>query len=308
MSVIYFAIIGLIVAFISYVVMGRWVERNMAKPVGEAETPACKLNDGANFRPQNKWILLGYHWAAICGPAPIIGAVLVMVFGWLPALIWFCLGILFLGAMHDYMANMVSVRGGAASIAGLAGRLLTKPAKVMFAIIAWFVCILVIGSFSIIFGRVLASMPEQVPIVVYFTIIAYLVGLLMYRTKIPLGWTVLIGCIAYGVAVWLGVLWPWKGPYAVMFWLIIAYAFVVSIIPVAHIETPRGALNAVLMGVGVLVIYVGVFALGIASPEAAAVKLPMWGGSFFKVPGPGPLWPMVPGKLNCDRPPIGQRM
>jgi len=299
MSILYMAIIGLIVALISYFVMGRWVERNMAMPVAEAETPACRLNDGANFRPQNKWILLGYHWAAICGPAPIIGAILVMIFGWLPALIWFSLGIVFIGGMHDYMANMVSVRSGATSIASLAGRLLTRPAKVMFAILAWFICILVIGAFAIIFGRVLTNMPEQPPIAVYFTIIAYLVGLLMYRTKMPLGWVVLIGCIAYGLAVWLGILWPWKGPFALWFWVIVAYAFVVSIIPVAHVETPRGALNAILMGIGVLAIYVGVFALGIATPEAAAVKMPMWGGSYFKIPGPGPLWPMVPVVATC---------
>ena len=299
MSVLYFAIIGIIVALLCYFVMGRWVERNMAKPVAGAETPACKLNDGANYRPQNKWILLGYHWAAICGPAPIIGGILVLAFGWLPALIWFSLGFFFIGGMHDYMSNMLSVRNGAASIASLAGRLLTGPAKVMFSILSWFVCILVVGAFSIIFGHVLVSMPEQAPIAVYFTIIAYLVGLLMYRTKIPLGWTVLIGCIAYGFAVWLGILWPWKGPFGLWFWVIVAYAFVVSIIPVAHIETPRGALNAVLMAIGVLVVFIGVFALGIATPEAAAVKLPAWGGSFFKIPGAGPLWPMVPVVATC---------
>ena len=36
-------------------------------------TPAERLEDGRDFVPTNKWVLLGHHFAAIAGPGPLVG-------------------------------------------------------------------------------------------------------------------------------------------------------------------------------------------------------------------------------------------
>ena len=47
-------------------------------------TPAERLDDGRDFVPTNRWIVLGHHFAAIAGPGPLVGPTLAAQFGYLP--------------------------------------------------------------------------------------------------------------------------------------------------------------------------------------------------------------------------------
>src|ERR1700689_2554130 len=50
--------------------------------------PAERLEDGRDFVPTNKWVLLGHHFAAIAGPGPLVGPTLAAQFGYLPGTLW----------------------------------------------------------------------------------------------------------------------------------------------------------------------------------------------------------------------------
>jgi len=297
-NIVGLAIIAIVIGCISYFVMGRWVDKNIVKPDPNAEMPAVKFK-GREHHPQHPLLLMGYHWAAICGPAPIIGAIIAVIYGWLPALIWLSVAILFMGGFHDYLASIISVRTGGKSVADLAGTFLSGPSKVMFSLIGWFISILVLGVFPIMFGHVFEMMPEQPPIAIYFTIIAAIIGYMMYKRGVGLGKAVAVGIALYALAIWGGIAWPWVASWNVWFWVLIIYAFVVAVLPITHVEAPRGALNAIIMGAGMLFLFIGVFTTGIVKPDALTITLPMWTGFMQTAPGPGPLWPMVAIVATC---------
>ncbi|ESS04487.1 MAG: carbon starvation protein, putative membrane protein, partial [uncultured archaeon A07HR67] len=58
----------------------------------ERETPAHKYEDGQEYVPSKKPVLLGHHYSSIAGGAPIVGPITAaMWWGWVPAFLWIAL-------------------------------------------------------------------------------------------------------------------------------------------------------------------------------------------------------------------------
>lgn len=92
-----------------YLLYGRWIaDRIGLRP--DRPTPAHTLRDGVDYVPAKPQNLLGHHFSSIAGAAPIIGPITAAVFGWLPVYLWIVLGGVFMGAVHDFSALVVSVR------------------------------------------------------------------------------------------------------------------------------------------------------------------------------------------------------
>ena len=73
-------------------------------------TPAVKYNDGLDYVPTNKYILFGHHFAAIAGAGPLVGPVLAAQMGYLPGTLWILAGVVFAGAVQDFMILFISSR------------------------------------------------------------------------------------------------------------------------------------------------------------------------------------------------------
>src|ERR687884_901208 len=82
-------------------------------------TPAHRFEDGQNYVPTNRWVLFGHHFAAISGAGPLIGPVLAAQFGYLPGLLWLLVGVVFAGAVQDFVILVASVRRGGKSLAAI---------------------------------------------------------------------------------------------------------------------------------------------------------------------------------------------
>src|SRR5687767_9256133 len=81
-------------------------------------TPAHLKQDGVDFVPTRPFYLLGQHFSAIAAAGPIAGPILACKdFGWLPCILWIGIGVVFIGAVHDFSTLIASVRHGAGSIA-----------------------------------------------------------------------------------------------------------------------------------------------------------------------------------------------
>ncbi|MDP6730775.1 MAG: carbon starvation CstA family protein, partial [SAR324 cluster bacterium] len=76
----------------------------------QAVTPAHQLQDGVDYLPTNKYILFGHHYASIAGLSPMLGPAIAVIWGWVPAMLWVVLGTLFIGAVHDFGALVISMR------------------------------------------------------------------------------------------------------------------------------------------------------------------------------------------------------
>ena len=84
--------------------------------------PARELEDGVDYVPTRLHVLWGHHFASIAGAAPIVGPAIAVIWGWLPALIWVCVGTVFMGAAHDFAALVISARHRGRSIGDVAGQ------------------------------------------------------------------------------------------------------------------------------------------------------------------------------------------
>src|ERR687898_3071766 len=81
-------------------------------------TPSVIREDGVDFVPTRPFYLLGQHFSAIAAAGPVAGPILAcQQFGWLPCILWIGLGVVFIGAVHDFAALVASVRHQGRSVA-----------------------------------------------------------------------------------------------------------------------------------------------------------------------------------------------
>ena len=83
-------------------------------------TPAERLDDGRDFVPTNKWVLLGHHFAAIAGPGPLVGPTLAAQFGYLPGTLWLIVGAVLGGCVQDFVILFCSMRRNGKSLGQMA--------------------------------------------------------------------------------------------------------------------------------------------------------------------------------------------
>src|SRR5678815_6077817 len=107
----------LVLLVAAYRLYGGWVARQFQLDDART-TPARKVNDGIDFVPTKPFYLFGQHFSAIAAAGPIAGPILACrQFGWLPCVLWIGLGVVFIGAVHDFSALVASVRHQARSVA-----------------------------------------------------------------------------------------------------------------------------------------------------------------------------------------------
>jgi carbon starvation protein len=104
----------IVAAVCVYMVGYRFYSRFIALKVMQLDdtraTPAERLDDGRDFVPTNKWILLGHHFAAIAGPGPLVGPTLAAQLGYLPGTLWLIIGAVLGGCVQDFVVLFASMR------------------------------------------------------------------------------------------------------------------------------------------------------------------------------------------------------
>ena len=113
------------------------------------KTPACEINDGVDYVPARRSMLLAQHFSAISAAGPIVGPILAGIwFGWLPALLWIVLGSIFIGGAHDFTSLVASVRHKATSIGELARQYMSRTSQIIYLVFVWFALVYVIIAFT----------------------------------------------------------------------------------------------------------------------------------------------------------------
>ncbi len=124
-------------------------------------TPAKTEYDGIDFVPTPRIVLFGHHFASIAGPGPIVGPIMAAYFGWLPALIWILVGCVFVGAVHDFAALVISVRNKGHSISFVMEKMMGFSGRQLFVGFCFACLILVVAVFT----NMIAGMFVKVPAV-----------------------------------------------------------------------------------------------------------------------------------------------
>jgi carbon starvation protein len=143
MSSLIVAGVSVLLLVLGYIFYSRKVKQWIGLDDNEIP-PSVAMNDGVDYVPAKHWtILFGHHFASIAGAAPIIGPVIACLYwGWLPAVIWIVIGGIFIGAVHDFIALVMSLRNQGKSITTVTESVMGKTSKILFSIFAFLSLIL----------------------------------------------------------------------------------------------------------------------------------------------------------------------
>ena len=141
-------LLSLIVFAFGYFVYSAHLARHVFQLRDDEAVPAHTHEDGVDFVPTNKHVLFGHHYASIAGAAPIIGPAVAVVWGWLPALLWVVLGVVFMGAMHDIATLVMSMRHDGLSVGSVSAKVLGPRTRTLFLLVIFALIVIVVAVFA----------------------------------------------------------------------------------------------------------------------------------------------------------------
>lgn len=282
-----------------YFTYGKRLEKKVVRADPDAETPAHRLKDNVDYIPANKYVLFGHHFASIAGAAPIIGPAIAMVWGWLPGLLWVWFGNVFIGAVHDYLSLMASVRYDGKSIQWVAGSIMTRRTRYAFSVFILIVLILVVAAFASIIGKVFVSEPSVPMANILLIANALIFGFLLYRMRLNFKLATAIGVVSVALCIGVGFYVPLHLGYHTWMVLLFVYIIVAASIPVNILLQPRDYLNAWLLVFGLVLgsasLLVGHFNMDFPSFTSFSVPIIKGGTKVIS----GPFWPAIPLIIAC---------
>ena len=175
----------------------------------ERETPAHKYEDGQEYVPAKKPVLLGHHFSSIAGGAPIVGPITAgAVWGWVPALLWIAIGNPLMGSVHDFISLSGSLRHEGKSIGYIIGQYVGEGGKNMLLWFAFLTIILVVAVFALVVAIVFDAFPQVTTASFVYIALALVFGVYLYQLNGPfVPGTVLFVAAVFG-GVWLGIEFP----------------------------------------------------------------------------------------------------
>jgi carbon starvation protein len=290
---------GYLVAYHTY---GRFLAKKIFKLDKNAPVPSRELQDGIDYVPARKGIIFGHHYTSIAGTGPIVGPAIGIIWGWLPAILWLFLGSIFMGAVHDLGALVVSLRNEGKSLSEVAAKYINMRVRFIFFAVVFLSLLIVIAIFGVVIASVFTRFPSAV-IPVWLQIpIAMALGFAVYKktANVVLATTIaVIGmylCIAIGslLPVELGTVFgiPSTGLWVI---ILLIYAWVASTLPVTTLLQPRDYINAwqLFIAMGLLVVGTVVASLSGKLPLVAPAV-----NSELPVDTP-PIWPFMFVIIAC---------
>lgn len=130
-----------------YFIYGKLVEKYLDVDPSR-KTPAYEKSDGVDYQPMPTWKVFVIQFLNIAGLGPIFGAVSGAAFG-PAAYIWIVVGCIFMGAVHDFFAGMMSIHTGGMNMPEVTAKYLGKRMKVFMNFVVAFLLMAVGVSFVI---------------------------------------------------------------------------------------------------------------------------------------------------------------
>lgn len=293
------AVSVLVLLALGYRFYGRFVAAQYALDPLVA-TPAVLRDDGVDFVPTQPFYLLGQHFSAIAAAGPIAGPILAcQQFGWLPCLLWITVGVIFIGAVHDFSSLIASVRHGGRSIAEIVKLHLGRRGWLAMMAFIWLALVYVILAFADITATTFVGRTEDLAGASFafnqggavalasclYLLLSVVMGLVERLIKPPLWLTTIVFVPATLGVVWLGTQYSTLLVLPGRTWgvLILAYCFLASLVPVWALLQPRGYLGGFVLYMALAVGVVGIFLGGFAiqQPAFKTWQAPGASGSLF---------------------------
>lgn len=282
---------------VAYHTYGKFLGRKIFKLDPNAVCPSTEFQDDVDFVPTKKPILFGHHFTSIAGTGPIIGPAVAIIWGWVPAMLWIILGSIFMGAVHDFGALVVSLRNQGRSIGDVASDLVNKRVRILFLLIIFFLLWIVVAIFGVVIAIVFKVCPQAVLPVFLEIPIALWLGYMIYKKGSNHLYMSIIAVVIMYITVVIGAYVPIKMPAmfglgAIPLWVIVLliYAYIASTLPVQTLLQPRDYINSHQLFVAMALLGLGVL---VAHPTIVAPAVN------FSPKGAPPIWPMLFVVIAC---------
>ncbi|MCS1411855.1 MAG: Carbon starvation protein A [Verrucomicrobia subdivision 3 bacterium] len=257
--------VGFVVAYHTY---GRWLGGKIFALSAKAVCPSYRLQDGADYVPTSKGIVFGHHFTSIAGTGPIVGPAIAIMWGWLPALLWVVFGAIFIGAVHDFGALVVSLRNNGQTVGDIAGRVLNRRVRLLFLLVLVMSLTIVLAIFGLVIASVFRLYPAaifscvvQIPLAIGIGVwlhrkgasilVPSLVVLALMYLTVFFGDRGLLGAFNHALAGWSS--WTWV-------LVLLFYSYGASVLPVWTLLQPRDYINSLQLISALALIVLGLMA------------------------------------------------
>ncbi|ABR29990.1 carbon starvation protein CstA [Thermosipho melanesiensis] len=290
MNSLILAILAFFGYWIAYNTYGKWISRKIFKLNDKNIVPSKEFEDGVDFVPTKKHILLGHHFTTIAGTGPIVGPAIGVIWGWVPAFIWVFFGSIFMGAVHDFTSLIVSARHQGKTIGELTGDLINERTAKIFLILIQFLLWIVLAVFGLIVALLFNMYPESVfPVWMEIPIAMWLSYMVYNKGKSDKLYSIIAIILMY-LTIAIGVVMPIKG-ISVVNWMYILmiYVFLASTLPVHKLLQPRDYINSHELLIAMALLVIGII---VGHPKIVAP-------AFQTVADAPPLFPILFITIAC---------
>nr|WP_315183941.1 carbon starvation CstA family protein [uncultured Albidiferax sp.] len=283
------------VYLIAYRYYSLFIADTVLKLDPDRPTPAVRLNDGLDYVPTNKYVLFGHHFAAIAGAGPLVGPVLAAQMGYLPGMLWILAGVVFAGAVQDFMVLFISTRRDGRSLGDLIKSELGAVPGVIALFGTFMIMVIILAVLALIVVKALAESPwgtftvaATIPLALFMGVYTRYIRPGKIGEVSVIGFVLLIASIVGGGQVAANPEW------APMFtfdgkqltWILIAYGFIASVLPVWLLLAPRDYLSTFLKIGAILALAIGIVVIAPDLKMPAITRFvdgsgPVWAGSLF---------------------------
>ncbi len=286
METLAIALGSLILYIIAYHTYGKWLGEKIFKLEKNVRVPAIELEDGEDYVPTKKGIVFGHHFTSIAGTGPIVGPALAVMWGWVPALLWVLFGSIFIGAVHDFGALVVSLRNKGQTVGDVAGKVITPRVRFLFLLILFMALTVVLAIFGLVIAVVFRMYPAAITPCLIQIPLALIIGTLAHKK----GLNILIPSIITLIIMYLSVIFGDVGlvhtfnetlkEWELMTWVgvLLVYSYIASVLPVWTLLQPRDYINSLqlISALGLVVVglvYAGMF--GGSPTEVGGARPPL---------------------------------
>lgn len=289
-SALWIVIAAVCVYLIAYRFYSRFIASKVMQLDGLRMTPAVRHNDGLDYVPTNKYVLFGHHFAAIAGAGPLVGPVLAAQMGYTPGMLWILAGVVFAGAVQDFMVLFISTRRDGRSLGDLVKMELGTVPGVIALFGAFLIMVIILAVLALIVVKALTNSPwgtftvaATIPIALFMGVYTRYIRPGRIGEVSIIGFVGLMASIAFGqvvhdsptIAAWF----TFSGTQ--LTWILIGYGFVASVLPVWLLLAPRDYLSTFLKIGTIVGLAIGIL---IVAPELKMPALTKF------VDGTGPVW------------------
>ena len=312
-------VVGVVAIAVGYGFYAKTINKNVLQPDEKKTTPAKMFMDGVDFTPANRNVLFGYQFKSIAALGPILGPIIAVQWGWLPALLWIIFGTFFIGWVQDYTSIMMGVREEGKSFGALSYQLISPRSRMILLTFIYFYLWLLMGAFGIQVGYNLLT-NVAVPLgVIIVILVGILAGQMTYKWKQDIILTSVITVVLSFVGIWLSTLEPVRNFFTALYGytvttdgktvsptlfltvtqakfigslLVVVICYFGAVLPIWRWAQPINYVAFWIVSLGILG---GVVGLLIWRPGMG--DFPAFTG--FTVKGLGPLWPILFVTIAC---------